>query len=415
MRRLLLALPLIAGLPVQADSWNFDDKIAVSRNIEAGVFQHLDSSGRKNIAVSGKTLAVVWEDNRSGASQTYVAFKKLEANEFSKEQRISTGKSAFTPAILALGGDRFLAGWEQDGAVWLRTVSPTGLGPARLISQAEAGQVALATTDGQNIIAAWSQRAGRFNRIVTAMIKTGARGEIITARAPRPVDPESPVDDQSLPAVALTKNGVTVVWEDRRRRHTVLLYSHAPTNMNFSAPQPLNEVVQKSEQYGRGSGVTRVALSVFGNDQIAATWMDKRGYQTGYDIYAAFSRDGGTSFDANELVQDAFAEQYAQWHPAIAGDASGQVIVAWDDDRDGASNIWLAWKTRGGWSANFAPPPAASSNRQQTNPAITLDTQGNLHLVWLEQETENSPGRVMYAVGRYLCDPQPPRAASSAK
>lgn len=414
MCRLLLALPLITGFPVQADSWNFDNKIAVSKNIEASVFQHLDSSGRKNIAVSGKTLAVVWEDNRSGASQTYVAFKKLEANEFSKEQHISTGKSAFTPAILALGEDRFLAGWEQDGAVWLRTVSPTGLGPALQISQAETGQVALATTDGRNIIAVWSQRTGRFTQIVAAMIKTGARGEIISASAPKPVDPKLPVDDQSYPSVALTKKGATVAWEDRRRGHTVLLYSHAATGMTFSAPQPLNEVVQKSEQYGRGSGVTRVALSVCGNGQIAATWMDKRGYQTGYDIYSAFSRDGGASFGANELAQDAFADQYAQWHPAIAGNASGEVIVAWDDDRDGTSDIWLAWKTKRGWSANFAPPPA-SSNRQQTNPAISLDTQGNLHLVWLEQETENSPGRVMYAMGQHQSDSQPLSAAPSAK
>lgn len=414
MCRLLLALPLLAGVPAHADSWSFDNKVAVSKNIEAGAFQHLDSSGRKNIAVSGKTLAVVWEDNRGGAPQTYVALKKLEADEFSREQRISSGKSAFTPAILALGEDRFLAGWEQDGAVWLRTVSPAGLGPARQISQAEAGQIALATVDGHNIIAAWSQRAGRFNQIVAAMMKIGAKGDIVSARPPKPVDPKLPADDQSYPVVALTKHGATVAWEDRRRGHTVLFYSHAASGMNFSAPRLLNEVVQKSEQYGRGSGVTRAALSVFGNGQIAATWMDKRGYQTAYDIYAALSRDGGASFGANELVQDAFADQYAQWHPAIIGSASGQVIVAWDDDRDGSSSIWLAWKTRDGWSANFAPPPAASDNRQQTNPAIALDALGNLHLVWLEQETENSPGRVMYAVGRYLCDP-PPGAAPSAK
>ena len=246
------------------------------------------------------------------------------------------------------------------------------------------------------------------------MIKIGAKGEIINASASKPVDPKLPVDDQSYPAIVLAKKGATVAWEDRRWGHTVLLYSHAAPGINFSAPQPLNEVVQKSEQYGRGSGVTRVALSVCGNGQIAATWMDKRGNQTGYDIYAAFSRDSGVSFDANELVQDAFADQYAQWHPAIAGDASGQVIVAWDDDRDGTSNIWLAWKTKGGWSANFAPPPA-SSNRQQTNPAISLDTQGNLHLIWLEQETENSPGRVMYAMGQHQSDSKPLSAAPSEK
>ncbi|MBI3777564.1 MAG: hypothetical protein HY274_01370 [Gammaproteobacteria bacterium] len=414
MCRSLLALPLLVSMPALADTWSFDNRIAVSKNIEAGVFQHLDSSGRKNIAVSGNTLAVAWEDNRSGAPQTYVALKKLEADEFSTEQRISTGKSAFAPAILALGKGRFLAGWEQDGAVWLRTVSATGLGSVRQISRAEAGQIALATTDGRRIIAVWNQRTGRFSQIVATMIKIGVKGETISARAPTPVDPDSPVADQSLPAVVLTKQGATVVWEDRRRGHTALLYSHAVADMKFSPPRPLNEILQKSEQYGRGSGVTRAALSVFGDDQIVATWMDKRGYQTGYDIYAAFSRDNGASFGANELVQDAFADQYAQWHPAVTGNGSGQMVIAWDDDRDGTSDIWLSWKIRGGWSTNLAPPPAADS-RQQTNPAIALDTQGNLHLVWLEQEAENSPGRVMYAVGRYLRGPQPSGASTPEK
>jgi hypothetical protein len=399
-RKWCLALLLVIALPAGADSWNFGGKIAVSGNVEAGVFQHLDSPGRKNIAIAGDTVAVVWEDNRSGATQTYIAFKGQDAGGFSDAQRLSTGKSAFTPAILALGQDRFLAAWEQDDAVWMRVASPAGLGPAVRASRRGAEEVSLATSDGRNVIAAWSQRASRFHRIVTVMVKVGTKDKKIHFAGLKPVEIKPPVNDQSYPSVVLTKQASTVVWEDRRRGHTILLYSHAALNGKYSAPRPLNEVVQKSEQYGRGNGVTRVALAVFGDGQVAATWMDKRGYQTGYDIYAAFSRDGGAHFGANELVQDAFGEQYAQWHPAVAGDDSGRVVVAWDDDRDGSSNIWLAWKTDEGWSPNVTPRPA-SGDEQQTNPSLALDAQGNLHMVWLEQGTENGPSRVMYARARY--------------
>lgn len=397
-------LMLFISALAHAAGWDFGDKIPVEPVNDSKIFQHLDATGRKSMAMSGNTLAVVWEDNRNGSPQAYVVFKAADQNEFSKAQRISSGESAFSPTVLTLPENRFLVGWEQDNAVWVRPVSSHGLGPALKISGKDATQIALATQDGRHVMAVWCQRAGKFSRVVAQELKIGANGKIVRTGATKPVDAKPPADDQSYPTVVMTRKGTVVAWEDRRRRHTVLLYSHAAPGGDFSAPQPLNEVVQKSDLYGRGSGVTRVALDVYGEDRVAATWMDKRGDQTGYDIYAAFSEDGGRRFGANELVQDSFADQYAQWHPAIAGDAAGRVIAAWDDDRDDVSSIWLAWKTRDGWSTNFSPP-AASGEGDKTNPSITLDAQGNLHLIWLEQAEENGPGRIMYVMGRNSGEP----------
>ena len=392
-------LMLCISMLTHAAGWDFSEKIPVAPVSNSHVFQHLDATGRQSMAISGNILAVAWEDNRNGLPQAYVVFTTMDKKEFSAAQRISTGQSAFGPTILALPKGRFLVGWEQDKAVWARVVSSQHQGPALKISGKDATQIALAMHDGQQIVAVWCQRAGKFNRIVAQKLKIGADNKIARAGTAKPVDATPPAGDQSNPAVVMTRNGTVVAWEDRRHRHTVLLYSHATPGGNFSAPRLLNEVVQKSDVYGRGSGVTRVALAVYGEDRIVATWMDKRGEQTGYDIYAAFSEDGGRRFGVNELVQDSFADQYTQWHPAIAGDATGRVIVAWDDDRDDVSSIWLAWKTPYGWSANFSPPPASGAG-DKTSPSLTLDAQGNLHLIWLEQAEENGPGRVMYAVGR---------------
>lgn len=402
-----LVLMLFISALANAAGWDFGEKVSVAPVNDSKVFQHLDATGRKSMAVSGNTLAVVWEDNRNGSPQAYVAFKAADKKEFSKVQQISSGKSAFGPTILTLPENRFLVGWEQDNAVWVRPVSPHGLGPALKISGKDATQVALATQDGRQVMAVWCQWTGKFSQVVAQDLKIGADGKIERAGATKPVDTKPPMDDQSYPAVVMTRKGTVVAWEDRRRGHTVLLYSHAAPGGGFSAPQLLNEVVQKSTHYGRGSGVTRVALDVYGEDRIVATWMDKRGDQTGYDIYAAFSEDGGRRFGANELVQDSFADQHAQWHPAIAGDAAGRVIAAWDDDRDDASSIWLARKTGYGWSANFSPP-AASGEGDKTSPSITLDAQGNLHLIWLEQAGENGPERIMYVMGRNSGEPSGP-------
>lgn len=395
---LMLMLTLLVSPLSHAAGWNFGEKIPVAPIAEPGVFQHLDATGRKSMAVSGNILAITWEDNRSGSPQAYVVFKVVDKKEFSKPQQISSGKSAFGPAILALRDDRFLVGWEQDSAVWVRLVSPQALGPALKIGGKDSMQVSLTTHDGQNIVTAWAQQTGKFSRIFTRALKIGPGDRIIPVGAAKAVDQKSPADDQSYPVVLTTKKGTVVVWEDRRNRHTVLLYSHAAPGGAFGAPQVLNEVVQKSELFGRGSGVTRVALDVYGDGHIAATWMDKRGAQTGYDIYAAFSQDGGRRFGANEMVQDSFADQVAQWHPAIAGDATGRIVAAWDDDRDDKSDIWLAWKSPGGWSTNVSPSPT-SGDGDKTSPSIVFDARGNLHLIWLEREKEADPDRIMYAVG----------------
>lgn len=401
--RLLLSIPLIffISLPGWADTWNFGEKIAIGENLEANVFQHLDATGRKNLASSGDTLAVVWEDNRQGAPQVYVAFKNLNAKKFSKDRKVSTGNNAYAPTVLALNDDRFLIAWEQDDAIWARTVTTSELGPAVPLSKGKSAQVTLASANGREIVAAWSQQAGLFSQIVTSSMNITAKGEVVRVKKPQAVEAKKTVNDQLYPVMVATPNGHTLAWEDRREGHTVILYSHAEPNKPFNSPRALNEIVQKSEKYGRGNGVTRVALTVFARDKIGAAWMDKRGFQTGYDIYAAFSDDGGLHFGANELVQDAFADQYSQWHPVITGNNSNQVLVAWDDDRDGTSGIWLAWKTKEGWSPNISLGNISDANKQQTNPAMTLDARDNLHLIWLEQSEENAPTRMMYAMGRY--------------
>jgi hypothetical protein len=157
--------------------------------------------------------------------------------------------------------------------------------------------------------------------------------------------------------------------------------------------------VQKSATYGRGSGVTRATLAVFGADQVGAAWMDKRNFSTAYDIYGAISRDGGRRFGKNEIVQDSFGENFSQWHPAISGAADGALVVAWDDDRDGSSDIQLSWKTAHGWSEDLAVP-AASGPGEQAHPALALDSRGNLHLLWLDYLEKGQPTRIFYAMGK---------------
>lgn len=388
------ALWLAAGA-VHAAGWTFTDRAVVAGG-GPGVFHHLDAGGRKSIAASGESVAIVWEDNRSGQPQVYAAFRRLPAG-FTEELRLSSGKQAYEPAVAALGKDLFLFAWEQDGHVWLRASGASRFGAPMMTRIAGFSQASLAV-HGDQAMLVFVRQSGKFTQVMSAAVIVGGNLEL-AIKDVRPVDPAPPTDDQLYPSVVATQSGITVAWEDRRRGHTVIHYSHAPHGRPYSAPRLLNELVQKSDRYGRGSGVTRVALADLGGEKVAATWMDKRGFLTGYDIYAAISHDGGREFGANEVVQDEFGNEIAQWHPAVAAGADGRIIIAWDDNRDDTSDIWLAWRVDGKWSTNVSPP-ATSGAAQQTHPSVAIDAHGSVHLVWVERDSDTGPTRVVYSQGQ---------------
>jgi hypothetical protein len=394
-----LALTLLgAVLPSAAAPWEFGAPLDVTGAPRPGVFHHLDAGGRQHLSISGDTVALTWEDNRSGSAQVYVALKPLKASTFSPPQRLSTGTSASEPVIAPLGGERFLLAWEQDGAVWARTVAATGLGAPRKFAD-NAMHISVGTDNTRRLVAAWSERRQAPAHIRVARLVLESAGGV-RAEASRPVETETPVADQLYPGIALSAEGGLVAWEDRRHGHTMLRYSAFSDATSFTAPQILNEqLARMSATYGKGMGVARVGLSRYGQDAVAAVWLDKRDFLSGYDVYAAVSQAGGRSFGPNQKVQDDFGNNIAQWHATIAGSRSGDLVVAWDDDRDDTSDVWLSWRGASGWSENYAIP-VASGPGQQVSPVLTFDHRGDLHLAWLEREFPEAPTRLRYALGR---------------
>ena len=67
-------------------------------------------------------------------------------------------------------------------------------------------------------------------------------------------------------------------------------------------------------------------LAACGNACLIAGWLEKRDFLAGYDVYAAFSLDGGRRFGRNIKVQDSFGDNVSQWHAAIAANAAGRVV-----------------------------------------------------------------------------------------
>ena len=397
------SLMLICSATVAAP-WVFDPPILVSHDPAEHAFFHLESAGRKSIAVSGGWVAVTWEDNRDGVSRCYVAVKAPGKNVFGAEIRVSGEHEAFEPAIVGLGQGRFTVAWEEAGQIQARMLAADGLGKSITLAPAEAAQVSLGYAQAGGLFAVWSEKGKAFWRVRAARLLPTVSGALKAGRA-SVIEPGKIEGDQSYPSVAVVDaKKLVVAWEDRRAGHTRILSSVSQDGgARFAAPQPVNDAIWRGQMggFGRGTGVMRVVLSNYGPDGVAAVWADKRDFLAGYDVYAAFASGPAYKFGANEKAQDDFGNEIAQWHPAIGANRQGTVAVVWDDDRDGTPDIWLAWRSASGWSDNLAVP-GASGPGVQSDPAIVLDDANNLYLAWVEKADLNSPSRIRYVMGRWV-------------
>jgi hypothetical protein len=382
---------------VLAQSWEFGEPLEVTKVGAEGVFHHLESSGRRNIAVSTDTVAVAWEDNRDGTPRIYLARKPRTAEGFLSEIKISGNGEAFEPSLVALDHNRFALAWEEEGRIHARLVSPAGEGPVVILTDEHATQASLGA-DGEQLFLVYSQGEERFGRIWLQRLVI--EDLIIRSTQRCPVDAAPAQDDQLYATLTNLGERLIVAWEDRRPGHTIIMAAqNSPQAVcRFTTPQRISErpAGRPRMPYGKGHGVARVVLDSYGANHALAVWADKRDFREGYDIYAADYQGGNESlFGSNMKVQDSFGGYAQQWHATVAGHASGALVVAWDDNREGTADIMLSWREEDGWSDDLAVPGAAGPG-EQNHPTISLDQEGNLHLAWVERTTIGGPTRLRY-------------------
>ncbi len=386
---------LLSPVTHSTERWQFQQKIAVGSEAKAGIFHHLEGAGRKHIAVSGDRVAVVWEDDSSGDPQVYFAQKKLHSNKFSAAIQISNGQEAYQPAIAGIGAGEFILAYEQDAAVYARIWSGQGPGPALKLSASSAAHASIAAQDGYVVVVWREKKAAAYSLRIASLSVENMQ---LTIKAPiHQVESEPLKTPILMPSITLGDGMVCVAWEDRRAGHTRLLYSYSElTDINFSEPENLNEFYANRNEYDKGNGATRVSITAFGEDEILAAWMDKRRGGTGYGVFSALGSEGGASFGPNEKVHSQHGDRQPHYNPAVAGNAAGNFVIAWDDFRSGNSDIWLSsYNDDDEWSTDYAPIPASGAG-EQSHVSIALDEHNGLHLFWIEREHSLAATRLWY-------------------
>lgn len=386
-----LGLGLLALGPVQAD-WTFLPALEITAGKD--MFHHLEASGRQALALSDGHVGIAWEDDRSGGPRCYLAVKAPGQAGF-REQAFGRGE-CFAPGIAALPEGRFGLIWEDETGVKASLVQAGIPGPA-LDLAGKGGQGSLAWHPAHGLLAAWSAPEGRWQRLWVARLKTDSGQPDLAAKQPLQAAPIT--DDQMYPALTATASGFALAWEDRRLGHTVIFASRSQDGLAWLSPVRVSQNTTGKAQgtdLGRGTGAMRPALASLGGEQVAVAWLDKRDFLSGYDVYAALPGN-----PKNAKVQDSFGDAIAQWHPAVAGNRQGQLVAAWDDDRDGTADIWITRLVpQGGFGENQAPPPAAGPGAQ-TDPVVALDEAGNLHLAWVERDA-GGRSSIRYSLGKSI-------------
>ena len=395
-------------LPCSAISqpWTFSAPVVISAS-KTNVYHHLESAGRRNVAATSHSTAIVWEDDRTGVPSIYLALKEKSEEQFLTQVKISNQGDSYEPSITALNHHDYAISWEEDGHVWLRVINAekTNL---PIMSKAfkvstNSSMYSSLTFKNDILFLTFSEKQSPFLQIKLMTFKI--KDQDIIPMSQCIIDKEPVIADQLYPAIVALKNMQVVAWEDRRPGHTIIMASESNNNCDFTPPVRVSQCPgNQNLPYGKGHGVSRVAITDFGNSNIMAAWADKRDFREGYDIYSALYLTS-SRWENNQRVQDDFGGLARQWHTTLAGHPEGYLAASWTDDREGTTDIFFSWYKDGEWSDDLALPGASGQN-EQSHPSITFDDSGNVHIAWITREKVGGPTELYYMMGQFYATKQ---------
>ncbi|HUK56389.1 MAG TPA: sialidase family protein [Nitrospiria bacterium] len=189
---------------------------------------------------------------------------------------------------------------------------------------------------------------------------------------------------QYKPSLGLDAAGaIYMIWRDDRRGHADIFFARSEDGgKTFTKNLLLND-----DNGWAYHGNPSIGVSPEGN--VYAAWSDDRNGEG--DIYFTVSHDRGRSFGRNLRLNDD-AGRSVQSHPTVGAGAGGLVVVAWEDFRNGRSEIYLTRSIDGG--RTFEPNRRVVSGADgtvQVSPSIAVDPHGRVAVAWAQFRPQSGP------------------------
>jgi len=353
------------------------ESFTVSGKQGKGIFHHLESGGRKSIAINNDYIGIVWEDNSNGQNTIYFVGKKKQAEPSAPTILSAIG---YLPVISTMDKG-FIVAWEDDTSTQIVYINLDGtVIDTSSLGDKQERQVSFDTTN-TGLLATWIAGNYRASEINTAIIKIVDKKVTINDR--RSVDTASPPLSKEYPTILDVGDGDHVVsWQDRRTKTNVLRYSLFHEG-KYTAQKEINATVQKSEIFGMGSSAIRGTLAIMPKGNILAVWMDKRSVKSGYEVFSSISKNNGRTFSGNIKVQDTFGNELPQWNASIVKNDNYGIVI-WNDGREDDQDIYYSYKVDNKWSDDVMIE-LSSVEWDQYAPQAVLDADNDLHLVWIDK------------------------------
>ena len=179
---------------------------------------------------------------------------------------------------------------------------------------------------------------------------------------------------QKAPAVAVSHSGRAVVlWVDSRDGNQDIYWADKAPGASEWTPRGRVNDVSTNKQIAPD-------IVMDGAGAAYAVWEDYRNDAGNPDIYYAYLAPNGTRWSASQRVNDAMNAR--QTHPALTIDQQNVLHVVWDDSRDGLPNIYWAHKpaSSGAWSSARRVNDVTTG--RQLEPDIATDGKGVIHAIW---------------------------------
>ncbi|MBC8265168.1 MAG: hypothetical protein H8E47_13720 [Anaerolineales bacterium] len=316
-----------------------------------------DSQLYPDIAVDGAGNAyAIWIDWRAHYPRCDIYFAYRPAGgDWGANERVNDYTSTVcyfdAPAIAMDGSGNAYAVWDDqrsEGHHIYFAYRPAGGNwstSSRVDDEAGSGCRIpdIAVDAAGNAYAIWADRRAIFRTDIYFVYRPAGDSWGASAK----VNDVSVSDGPVAPAIAIDGMGnAYAVWTDFRNvssRWADIYFAYRPAGGQWGPNVRVNDDTGRADQVEPG-----IAVDTTGNAY--AVWLDFRNDPDGYwdgpinnaDIYSAYRPVGG-NWGPNERVNDDTGTAL-QEIPSIAVDGAGNTYAVWEDNRNGAGDIYFAYR-----------------------------------------------------------------------
>jgi predicted amidohydrolase/uncharacterized protein YbaA (DUF1428 family) len=349
----------------------FSAPIRVSDNPEGSVAELHPA-----VAARGNRLVVVWQEFTAGRNDDAgrITFARFDGRGRKRVADVrvddAEGSGKWLPAVALLGPDPVVA-WVDERDVG---------------------------AEGQP-----------FEHIYAARGRAGGRRFDASVRVDggTPVPLAVHADNKWGPTIATAARTAWIAWADFRNYNWDVFLARSDDE---AATWGANLQVDDYPDFERIDERPTVAADRRGRVHVA--WTDLRAREADTNVFYAVSDDRGDTFSANRQLDDSKVGfdpdadvPTNQWHPSLALDRD-RLFVAWQDDRLGNDDVFFTTSIDGG--ATFAPSERVDDTgtgvSTQTRPSLAIAGHGAGRRCYVAWEDDRNGDRDVYLARRACGD-----------